>query len=95
MALFAKFIGKLRTKNFEAHFHRKWRTLEKWSNVKKLRTAVPQPIFTGSYKKNFERESSDYHSRVEKCWITSNRHSLHLFKNGDIYMFQSFSSFYK
>ena len=51
MALFAKFIGKLRTKNFEAHFHRKLRTLEKWSNVKKLRTAVPRPIFTGSYKK--------------------------------------------
>ena len=53
MALFARFIGKLRTKNFEAHFHRKLRTLEKWSNVKKLRTAVPQPIFTGSYKKIF------------------------------------------
>ena len=51
MALFAKFIGKLRTKNFEAYFHRKLRTLEKWSNVKKLRTAEPQPIFTGSYKK--------------------------------------------
>ena len=27
------------------------RTLEKCSNVKKLRTAEPQPIFTGSYKK--------------------------------------------
>ena len=46
-----KFIGKLRTKNFEAHFHRKLRTLEKFSNVKKLRTAEPQPIFTGSCKK--------------------------------------------
>ena len=51
MALFARFLGKLRTKNFEAHFHRILRTLEKWSKVKKLRTAVPQPIFTGSYKK--------------------------------------------
>ena len=51
MALFAKFIGKLRTKNFEAHFHRKLRTFEKCSNVKKLRTVEPQPIFTGSYKK--------------------------------------------
>ena len=47
MAFFAKF----RTENFEAHFHRKLRTLEKCSNVKKLRTAEPQPIFTGSYKK--------------------------------------------
>ena len=53
MAFFAKFRRKLRTKNFEAHFHRKLRTLEKCSNVKKLRTAEPQPIFTGSYKKNF------------------------------------------
>ena len=51
MAFFAKFKRKLRTKNFEAHFHRKLRTLEKYSNVKKLRTAEPQPIFTGSYKK--------------------------------------------
>ena len=51
MAFFAKFRRKLRTKNFEAHFHRKLRTLEKFSNVKKLRTAEPQPIFTGSYKK--------------------------------------------
>ena len=51
MAFFAKFRRKLRTKNFEAHFHRKLRTLEKCSNVKKLRTAEPQPIFTGSYKK--------------------------------------------
>ena len=41
----------LRTKNFEAHFHRKLRTPEKCSNLKKLRTAEPQPIFTGSYKK--------------------------------------------
>ena len=49
MAFFAKF----RTENFEAHFHRKLRTLEKCSNVKKLRTAEPQPIFTGSYKKNY------------------------------------------
>ena len=51
MAFFAKFWRKLRTKNFEAHFHRKLRTLEKCSNVNKLRTAEPQPIFTGSYKK--------------------------------------------
>ena len=51
MAFFAKSRRKLRTKNFEAHFHRKLRTLEKCSNVKKLRTAEPQPIFTGSYKK--------------------------------------------
>ena len=51
MSFFAKFRRKLRTKNFEAHFHRKLRTPEKCSNVKKLRTAEPQPIFTGSYKK--------------------------------------------
>ena len=51
MAFFAKFRRKLRTKNFEAHFHRKLRTLEKCSNVKKLRTGEPQPIFTGSKKK--------------------------------------------
>ena len=37
MAFFAKFRRKLRTKNFEAHFPRKLRTLEKCSNVKKLR----------------------------------------------------------
>ena len=37
--------------NFEAHFHRKLRTLEKCSNAKKLRTTEPQLIFTGSYKK--------------------------------------------
>ena len=37
MAIFAKFRRKLRTKNFEAHLHRKLRTLEKFSNVKKLR----------------------------------------------------------
>ena len=51
MAIFAKFRKKLRIKNFEAHFHRKLGTLEKCSNVKKLRTAEPQPIFTGSSKK--------------------------------------------
>ena len=51
MAFFAKFRRKLRTKNFEAHFNKKLRTLEKCSNVKKLRTAEPQLIFTGSYKK--------------------------------------------
>ena len=50
MAFFAKFRRKLRTKNFEAHFHRKLRTLEKCSNVKKLRTAEPQTTFTGSYE---------------------------------------------
>ena len=53
MAFFAKFRRKFRTKNFEAHFHRKLRTLKKCSNVKKLRTTEPQSIFTGSYKKNF------------------------------------------
>ena len=51
MAFFAKSRRKLRTKNVEAHFYRKLRTLEKCSNVKKLRTIEPQPIFTGSYKK--------------------------------------------
>ena len=51
MAFFAKSRRKLRTKNFEAHFHRKLRTLGKCSNVKKLRTTEPQPVFTGSYKK--------------------------------------------
>ena len=60
MAFFAKFRRKLRTKNFEAHFNRKLRTLEKCSNVKKLRTAEPQPIFTGSYKKKvyFEHKNT-------------------------------------
>ena len=58
MAFFAKSRRKLRTKNFEAHFHKKLRTLEKYSNLKKLRTTEPQPIFTGSYKKKsvFDRE---------------------------------------
>ena len=52
---------------------------------------MPQPIFTGSYKKKtFERDSSDYHSRVEKNCISSNRHSLHLFKNGDIHVSVTF-----
>ena len=51
MASFAKFRRKLGTKNFEAHFQRKLRTLEKCSNVKKLRTAEPQAIFTGSNRK--------------------------------------------
>ena len=51
MTFFAKFRRKLRTKNIEAHFHRKLRTLEKCSNGKNLGTAEPQPIFTGSYKK--------------------------------------------
>ena len=54
MAFFTKFRRKLRTKNFEAHFHRKLRTPEKCSNVKKLRTTEPQPIFNGSYKKKTE-----------------------------------------
>ena len=48
MALFAKSRRKLRTKTFEAHFDRKLGTLEKCSNVKKLRTAEPLPIFTGT-----------------------------------------------
>ena len=51
MDFFGKFRRKLRTKNFEAHFHRKLRTLAKCSNIKKLRTPEPQPIFTGSYRK--------------------------------------------
>ena len=51
MAFFAKFRRKLRTKNFEAYFHRKLRTLGKCLNVKKLRTAEPQLLFIGSYKK--------------------------------------------
>ena len=37
----------------EAPFHRKLRKLEKCSN--ELKTAEPQPIFTGSYKKKEER----------------------------------------
>ena len=64
MAFFAKFRRKLRTKNFEAHFHRKLRTLEKCSNVKKLRTAEPQPIFTGSYKKNHETYNNERKEQV-------------------------------
>ena len=53
MTFFAKFRRKLRTKDIEAHFHRKLGTLKKCSNVKKLGTAVPepQPIFTGCYKR--------------------------------------------
>ena len=51
MSFFTKFRRKLRTKNFEAHFRRKLRTRKKCSNVKKLKTAEPQPIFTGSYEK--------------------------------------------
>ena len=95
MALFAKFIGKLRTKNFEAYFHRKLRTLEKWSNVKKLRTAVPQPIFTGSYKKKRLRgtlliiiaELKKAEFRVTDI--------LCIYSKMEIYMFLSFLSFYK
>ena len=64
-AFFAKFRRKLRTKNFEAHFNRKLRTLEKCSNVKKQRTAEPQPIFTGSYKKK-----KVYALSGEWRWIT-------------------------
>ena len=51
MAFFDKSRRKLRTKNSEAHFHRKLTTVEKCSNVIKVRTTEPQPIFTGSYKK--------------------------------------------
>ena len=60
VSFFAKFRRKLRTKNFEAHFHRKLRTFEKCSNVKKLRTVEPQPIFTGSYKKNAAKRSRQH-----------------------------------
>ena len=66
MAFFAKFRRKLRTKNFEAHFNRKLRTLEKCSNVKKLRTAEPQPIFTGSYK---TRSRDSINSRARSYYI--------------------------
>ena len=59
-AVFAKFSRKLRTKNFEAHFNRKLRTFEKCSNVKKLRTAEPQPIFTGSFEKKSVFPQSDH-----------------------------------
>ena len=52
IAFFAKFRRKIRTKNFEAQFYRKLRTLEKCSNVKKLRTAEPQPILLVLFKKN-------------------------------------------
>ena len=65
MAFFAKSRRKLRTKNVEAHFYRKLRTLEKCSNVKKLRTIEPQPIFTGSYKK----KSVVYDSYLRKSKI--------------------------
>ena len=71
MAFFAKFRRKLRTKNFEAHFHRKLRTLEKCSNVKKLRTAEPQSIFTGSYKKK-EKEKKN-HGTVQKVVVLNAR----------------------
>ena len=67
MAFFAKFRRKLRTKNFEAHFNRKLRTLEKCSNVKKLRTAEPQPIFTGSYKKKKCNDSKLMRTLILKC----------------------------
>ena len=53
MAFFAKSRRKLRTKNFEAHFHRKLRTLEKCSNVKKLRTAEPQLVISFGQKYTF------------------------------------------
>ena len=69
MAFFAKFRRKLRTKNFEAHFNRKLRTLEKCSNVKKLRTAEPQPIFTGSYKKKRVYWLIAYVSRLRKSYV--------------------------
>ena len=95
MALFARFLGKLRTKNFEAHFHRILRTLEKWSKVKKLRTAVLQPIFTGSYKKKRLRgtlliiiaELKKAEFRVTDI--------LCIYSKMEIYMFLSFLSFYK
>ena len=66
MAFFAKFRRKLRTKNIEAHFYRKLRTFEKCSNVKKLRTAEPQLIFTGSYKKKrVYRAISSYYNTTK------------------------------
>jgi len=51
MTVFANSRRKLRTKNFDAYFHRKLRTLEKCPNVKKLGKHEPQHIFIGSYKK--------------------------------------------
>ena len=60
MAFFAKFRRKLRTKNLEAHFLRKSRTLEKCSNVKKLRTAEPQPILLVLIKKKVYARDSSY-----------------------------------
>jgi len=65
MAFFAKSRRILRTKNFEAHFHIKLRTLEKCSNVKKLRATEPQPIFTGSYKKKKCTSSNLIQKRTE------------------------------
>ena len=75
MAFFAKFRRKLRTKNFEAHFNRKLRTLEKCSNVKKLRTTEPQPTFTGSYKKN---KPSFCSGSCDKIYATKLQKKLHL-----------------
>ena len=59
MAFFAKFGRKFKTKNFEAHFHRKLRTLEKCSNVKKLITFEPHLIFTGSCKKKRKKTGAE------------------------------------
>ena len=73
MAFFAKFRRKLRTKNFEAHFNRKLRTLEKCSNVKKLRTAEPQPIFTGSYKKKCILEHVDKKNVADFIKVLQNK----------------------
>ena len=86
MAFFAKSRRKLRTKNFEAHFHKKLRTLEKCSTVKKLRKTEPRPIFTGSYKKKcshpemlwlamlfwpyFNNFKSDFHNVKRKVFPT-------------------------
>ena len=96
MAFFAKSRRKLRTKNFEAHFHRKLRTLEKCSNVKKLRTTEPQPIFTGSYKK----KCRSFESRpkiVFKCLIIPNSdqiccHRFQLFQSKPKYDYIQLSS---
>ena len=91
MAFLAKFRRILRTKNFEAHFQGKLRTLEKWSNVKKQRTAVPKPIFNGSYKKKLLRGTLLlFIAELKKAefWVTD---ILQFYSKMEIYMLLSFS----
>ena len=88
MACFAKFRRKLTTKNFEAHFHRKLRTLEKWSKSKEQ--LCLNPFLMVLIKKTFERDSFAFHSRVEKAefWVTD---ILQFYSKMEIYMLLSFS----